>query len=251
MAKANGQDTSPAPVLAVGLGRGFGGKSTGLAELVWRARNQGRSVIVADGDARSKTLAGIFPDATFPPTEELPDIKAWLNTVLNSMVKEKRSAVLDLGGGDRVLMEYGRDLRLVEFCSRRGIEPLALYFLGPEEEDLKHVLAIWEAGYFRPKRTLLVLNEGVIREGRTVAGAFEKTLAHPGFEKMVQAGAVPILMQRLACMDLVKTNGAGFYAAASGEGDKPLDPVEEFQVQDWIEDLEGKRQKAGAVAWLP
>jgi hypothetical protein len=167
------------------------------------------------------------------------------------MVKEKRSAVLDLGGGDRVLMEYGRDLRLVEFCSRRGIEPLALYFLGPEEEDLKHVLAIWEAGYFRPKRTLLVLNEGVIREGRTVAGAFEKTLAHPGFEKMVQAGAVPILMQRLACMDLVKTNGAGFYAAASGEGDKPLDPVEEFQVQDWIEDLEGKRQKAGAVAWLP
>jgi hypothetical protein len=251
MAKANGQDTSPAPVLAVGLGRGFGGRSTGLAELVWRARNQGRSVIVADGDARSKTLAGIFPDATFPPTEELPDIKAWLNTVLNSMVKEKRSAVLDLGGGDRVLMEYGRDLRLVEFCSRRGIEPLALYFLGPEEEDLKHVLAIWEAGYFRPKRTLLVLNEGVIREGRTVAGAFEKTLAHPGFEKMVQAGAVPILMQRLACMDLVKTNGAGFYAAASGEGDKPLDPVEEFQVQDWIEDLEGKRQKAGAVAWLP
>jgi hypothetical protein len=251
MAKANGQDTSPAPVLAVGLGRGFGGKSTGLAELVWRARNQGRSVIVADGDARSKTLAGIFPDATFPPTEELPDIKAWLNTVLNSMVKEKRSAVLDLGGGDRVLMEYGRDLRLVEFCSRRGIEPLALYFLGPEDEDLKHVLAIWEAGYFRPKRTLLVLNEGVIREGRTVAGAFEKTLAHPGFEKMVQAGAVPILMQRLACMDLVKTNGAGFYAAASGEGDKPLDPVEEFQVQDWIEDLEGKRQKAGAVAWLP
>jgi MinD-like ATPase involved in chromosome partitioning or flagellar assembly len=65
---ANGQDTSPAPVLAVGLGRGFGGKSTGLAELVWRARNQGRSVIVADGDARSKTLAGIFPT---PPSRRL------------------------------------------------------------------------------------------------------------------------------------------------------------------------------------
>ena len=206
---------------------------------------------MADGDARSKTLAGIFPDATFPATEELPDVKAWLNTVLNSMVKEKRSAVLDLGGGDRVLMEYGRDLRLVEFCQRRGIEPLALYFLGPEEEDLKHVLAIWDAGYFRPKRTLLVLNEGVIREGRTVSGAFENTLSHPGFEKMLQAGAVAILMQRLACMDLVKASGAGFYAAASGEGDKPLDPVEEFMVGDWIEDLEGKREKAGTVVWLP
>ena len=113
------------------------------------------------------------------------------------------------------------------------------------------MLAIWDAGYFRPKRTLLVLNEGVIREGRTVSGAFEKTLSHPGFEKMLQAGAVAILMQRLACMDLVKASGAGFYAAASGEGDKPLDPVEEFMVGDWIEDLEGKREKAGTVVWLP
>ena len=68
--------------------------------------------------------------------------------------------MLDLGGGDRVLQEHGRDLRLVEFCARRGIEPLALYFLGSEDEDLRHVLSIWEAGYFRPRRTLLVLNEG-------------------------------------------------------------------------------------------
>ena len=38
MAKGNGQ-TIPAPVLAVGLGRGFGGKSTGLAELVFNLRD--------------------------------------------------------------------------------------------------------------------------------------------------------------------------------------------------------------------
>ena len=238
-------------VLAVGLGRGFGGKSTGLAELVWRARNQGREVIVADGDPRSRTLAGIFPEAMQPPTEELPDVKAWLTGVLNRMVKERRSAVLDLGGGDRVLQEYGRDLRLVEFCARRGIEPLALYFLGPEDEDLRHVLSIWEAGYFRPRRTLLVLNEGVIREGRTVAGAFERTLADPGFERMVREGAAPVLMTRLACMDLVRRRGLGLYAAAAGDGEAPLDPVEQFMVEDWLADLEAKRAKAGAAAWLP
>lgn len=251
MAKANGQDTAAAPVLAVGLGRGFGGKSTGLAELVWRARNQGRQVIVADGDPRSRTLAGLFPEALSPPTEELPDIKAWLSQVLNAMVKQQRSAVLDLGGGDRVLQEYGRDLRLVEFCARRGIEPLALYFLGPEDEDLRHVLAIWEAGYFRPRRTLLLLNEGVIREGRTVAGAFGRTLDDPGFARMVEAGAVPVLMQRLACMDLVRRGGVGLYQAATGDGEAPLDPVEQFMVEDWLADLEHKRAKAGAAAWLP
>ena len=59
MAKPSGADVpvldrprEAALVLAVGLGRGFGGKSTGLSELVWRAQNQGRDVIVADGDAR-------------------------------------------------------------------------------------------------------------------------------------------------------------------------------------------------------
>ena len=178
-------------------------------------------------------------------------MKTWLSQVLNRMVKERRSAVLDLGGGDRVLQEYGRDLRLVEFCARRGIEPLALYFLGPEDEDLRHVLSIWEAGYFRPRRTLLVLNEGVIREGRTVAGAFGRTLDDPGFARMVEEGAVPVLMQRLACMDLVRRGGVGLYQAAAGDGGVPLDPVEQFMVEDWLADLERKRADAGAASWLP
>lgn len=251
MAKGNGQ-TAPAPVLAVGLGRGFGGKSTGLSELVWRARNQGRDVIVADGDARSKTLASIFPEAKFPATEELPDVKEWLSGILNRMVEEQRSAVLDLGGGDRVLQEYGRDLLLVEFCEEYGIEPLALYFLGPEEEDLKHVLSIWEAGYFRPKRSFLVMNEGVIREGKTMAGAFDQTLNDPGLARMIEAGAVPIMMKRLACMDLVRKSGIGFYSAATGgkgATGKPLDPTYAFMVKKWLRDLEGERM--AQAGWLP
>ena len=251
MGKGNGQ-TASAPVLAVGLGRGFGGKSTGLSELVWRARNQGREVIVADGDARSKTLASMFPEATSPATEELPDVKEWLSGILNRMVEEQRSAVLDLGGGDRVLQEYGRDLLLVEFCEEYGIEPLALYFLGPEEEDLKHVLSIWEAGYFRPKKTFLVLNEGVIREGKTMAGAFDQTLSDPGLAKMIEDGAVPIMMKRLACMDLVRKSGIGFYSAATGgkgAAGKPLDPTYAFMVKKWLRDLEGERM--AQAGWLP
>jgi hypothetical protein len=262
MAKPSGADApvldrpaEAALVLAVGLGRGFGGKSTGLSELVWRAQNQGREVIVADGDARSATLASLFPgQALQPPTEELPDIKAWLTTVLNQMVKSRRSAVLDLGGGDRVLQEYGRDLRLVQFCERRGIAPLAVYFLGPEAEDLRHVLSIWEAGYFRPQRTLLVLNEGVIREGRTAAGAFARTVEHPGFRAMVAEGAKPILMTRLACMDDLRARGLGFYDAAAGNPDgsgTELDPVQQFMVEDWLADLEAKRRHEGAADWLP
>ncbi|NOG73513.1 hypothetical protein [Roseicella sp. DB1501] len=237
-----------APVLMVGLGRGGSGKSLLLAEAVWRAHNQGRPVIVADGDARSKTLLGLFPDALTPVSEELPDVKAFLSSLLNRMAKERRSAVLDLGGGDRSLLEYGRDLRLVEFCARRGIEPLGLYVLGPEDEDLSHVVSIFEAGYFRPRRTLLVLNEGVIRTGRTVAGAFERTMSSPGFARLIEAGAVPLLLTRLACMDDARRMPGGFYEAAGGDA---LDPVEGFMLEDWLADLERKRREAGAAGWLP
>ena len=229
-----------APVLSVGLGRGFGGKSTLLMELAWRAEAAGRPVIVADGDSRSRTLADLFPDAVVPPSEELPDVKAWLSSVLNGMVKGKRSAVLDLGGGDRVLLEYGRDLRLVEFCGKRGIEPVAIYVLGPEAEDLRHCVAIWEAGYFNPRRVLLVLNEGVIREGRTVAGAFDATMDDPGFRKMVDAGARSFLLPRLACMDEIRRRGLSLHDAAAGQGADPLDPVESFMAEDWLDDLERK-----------
>lgn len=244
-----GTEAQSAPVLAVGLGRGGGSKSTTLAEMTWRAKAQGRTVIVADGDARSKTLSGLFPEAIRPRSEEMPDIKEFLAGLLNRMAKEKVSAVLDLGGGDRALLEFGRELRMVEFCDRRGIEPLAVYCLGPEEEDLSHVATIFEGGYFKPKRMILLMSEGVIRAGQHVAGAFDKTMQDPRFSKMLEAGAKPILVKRLACMNLVKGSPAGFYGAAAGEAG--LDPVEEFMTEDWLEDLEASRVKAGAAGWLP
>ena len=52
-------------------------------------------------------------------------------------------------------------------------------------------------------------------------------------------------------MDMIRQAGVGFYDAAAGAGDKPLDPVEQFMVEDWLADLEAKRQRAGAAGWLP
>ena len=246
---STGEDDA-SPVLAVGLGRGHVGKSVGLAELIWRARSQGRNPIIADGDPRSKTLSDMFPgEAASPPSEETGDVKLWLTSLLNQMVREKRSAVLDLGGGDKALMDFGRDLPLVQFCERRGIAPVALFFMGPDDEDFRHVESIWSNGTFKPKRVALILNEGVLRDGQTVAGAFEKTMAQPGLQRMVAEGAKPFLMQRLAAMNVVKTSGRGFYAASSG--DAALDPVEEFMTESWLTDLEGKRERAGVANWMP
>ena len=237
-----------APVLAVGLGRGGNGKSAGLAELAWRARSQGRDVIVADGDARSQTLSGLFPDAMRPVSEEVPDVKAFITQLLDRMVLEQRSAVLDLGGGDRSLIEFGRDLMLVEFCESVGIQPLAIFLLGPDPDDLAPVSSLWRGGFFRPQRSLLVFNAGVIRNGRTVAGAFDRTTSSPEAEEMVKAGAIPLFMKQLAVMDAAKAGG-GLYAAAEGKAN--LGPTHRHMVVQWLRNLEEERKRIGVDSWLP
>jgi hypothetical protein len=243
--------TVVSPVLAVGLGRGAAGKSTYLNKIAQRALNQGRDVLVADFDPRSKTLKGVFPNAVVPESEEFADGKRALSLLLNRMVKESTSAVVDFGAGDPLLMQFGRELDLVSFCKRKGIQPLAIYVMGPEREDREHCVSIFEKGHFLPERMIIVMNEGAIREGRTVDGAFEGTMDHPDFLRMMEAGAKAFLWTRLPCMDLVKDRGQNFYSAASGDVENPLDPVEEYQVEQWLAEEEEKLAKLKIAGWLP
>lgn len=238
------------PVLAIGLGRGGSGKSTGLAELVWRAKNAGRSVIVADGDTLSKTLTDTFPgEVTSPGSDQFLDVRSWLNGLLSQVGTKRQSAVLDLGGGDRMLQEYGRKLPIVEFCSSYGIDPVAIYYLGPSVEDLRHVLAIWSSGHFRPERTLLMLNEGVIDAGSRMADAFAATLRNPDFIEMLKSGAKPIVLPRLECMEEIKASRLGFHDATGPN--VALDIISKFQLGIWLRDLEAKRAEADILSWLP
>ena len=85
-----------------------------------------------------------------------------------------------------------------------------------------------------------------------MAGAFGPMLGDPGVAGMIAAGAVPVLMKRLACMDLVRRSGLGFYGAAlgaKGASGRPLDPTYAFMVRKWLRDLEGER--AAQAGWLP
>ena len=66
------------------------------------------------------------------------------------MVDSRSSLILDLGGGDGVLAEYGRELALPVFCETVGVEPLSIYMIGPDMEDFDHILAIYRAGFLGP-----------------------------------------------------------------------------------------------------
>lgn len=249
-----GVPTKRAPVLAVRLGRGRTGGTTLLDFLIQRARNQGREIIVADGDRRNADLAGLHPGAMQPPTDETGDVKEWITAVLIRMAETGRSVALDLGGGDRVLSEYGKDLALTEFCAEIGAQPLALLCMGPDPSDFEHVLSLVRAGYFAPGRSVLVLNENLVPANRTAAAAFEPIVTRGDFAELVKAGARPIYLPALACMDHLRTRGLGFYAAIAGErgtSDEVMDPVRRFMVKKWIARLERELAEVGVMDWLP
>lgn len=178
------------PVLAIRRGRGRLGGSLFLDLLIQRARHAGRRVQPLDGDLRSRTLATLYPavDArnqpvqdgvSSPVSEELPDMKAWMLEQLDDMAESRVSRALDLGGGERVIPEFVRDLSLTTYCRELGITLLLIYMLGPDVEDFRHVTELVRSGDMQAERTLLVMNEGVIRQGQTATGAFDIILDHP------------------------------------------------------------------------
>lgn len=247
------------PVLATRLGRGRLGGSTVCDFLIQRGRKAGNPVMVADGDRRNPTLAGLYPPggpggASVPPSDELADMKDWITEQVGQMVVNRASMVLDLGGGDRVLSDYGQDLPLADFCTASGVICLPLYFAGPEKDDFDHIVAIRDAKYFAAPRSVLFLNENLVRAGRTPSGAFDETLGRPEIEEMVAGGAKLIFIPRLPCMAELRASGLGFYDAAAnkpGKSGKSMDPVRQFMVKTWIERLESQFVETGIADWLP
>ncbi len=257
--KIEKMSTGDRRVLAIRMGRGRTGGSTLADWMVQCARHAGRQVVIGDGDLRNPTLAGLYPPgsaggATQPLTDETADVKDWITRGIGEVVASRSSLVLDLGGGDRVLSEYGRDLGLVEFCELNGISPLALFMTGPEMDDFEHVLTIWKAGYFKTRQSVLVLNEHLVTQGRTPVGAFDAILSRPEIEGMFEDGLVPILMPRLPCMNEMRNAGLSFLDAVAnkpGNSGKPLDPVRQFMVSTWHNKMLAAFNRAGALSWLP
>ena len=253
------------PVLAIRRGRGRLGGSLFLDLLIQRARHAGRRVRPLDGDLRSRTLAMLYPavdaknqpiqdGASSPKSEELPDMKEWMLEQLDEMAESRVSRVLDLGGGERVIPEFVRDLSLTTYCRDLGITLLSIYMLGPDVEDFRHVTELVRSGDMDAERTLLVMNEGVIRQGQTAVGAFDTILRHPDMQVLMEGGASSIFLKRLSCMPLVRESGRGFYDMAEGKPDakgvKPR-PTMQHMVKAWLEQNEAEHTAAGTVGWLP
>ena len=252
------------PWWVVRCGRGRVGGSTFLNFLVDWGRHRGRRVKPLDGDLRSRTLTSLYPAVTIdgthdqdaavsPVSEELIDNKTWFTTELDASVEDGVCRAVDFGGGDRVIQEYGADLRIGDFCESLGLPLIWAFVLGPDDEDLRHVVQILKSGQVTGGHILLVMNEGVIRPGQKVDGVFESTTAKPEYKALLRDGAEIFTMPRLSCLDQLRDKGLGFYDAAAGRLDRNgrrASPTMQHMTSAWLKAMETELNLSGAAKWM-
>ncbi len=252
------------PKLVIRVGRGRTGGSTVLDLIIQRARYQGRRVKPLDGDLKSRTLMDLYPAevdgrqvedaATAPQTDQLPDVKDWLSVELDEMVKDRVSRVLDLSGGDRVMQEYVEELCLKNFSQELGIDIVLMVFLGPVVEDFRHAYKLLKTEGIPTENVVLVLNEGVIRAGQTVAGAFDSIIKSADFREITNNGARLVFLPRLTCMERLQQRNLRYFdviAARSDALNGRLSPTLYHMVKTWVDKFEQGLIESGAAEWMP
>jgi hypothetical protein len=73
-----------------------------------------------------------------------------------------------------------------------------------------------DGGLFMPEATLLVLNAGLVRTGRSVKAAFAEILEHRIFVDAVGRGARVVWFPALTCMSSIADRGLSFAEAKQG-----------------------------------
>src|SRR5208283_883595 len=151
-----------------------GGNGAGKTTFArWAAdRRQGDPPFLGALDPQQRALAGFFNGVAQPPSYEPAQVQDWLASVLDALMEEKQSAVLDMGGGDTTLaglVEQAPDL--AGKMDAAGAPAVAAFFLGPRVDDLVNIAALGDRG-FMPRATVLVLNEARVERGSDPAEAF-------------------------------------------------------------------------------
>ena len=244
------------PVLAIRFGRGRTGGTTFLDFLIQRARRVGRAVTIADGDPNNATLADLYPQGEpggviRPRGTDIGDVTEWVTEVTSQMAADQSSMVLDMGAGDKVLEEHAKDMNLREFCEAAGVQPLAIYSIGPTVDDFNHVMNIYEKGYFRSDRSIVVLNESLVPAGKSSGGAFDFVFSNPRYEQ-IDEGAQSVIMPKLACMNAMRDEGLSFFDAAAGKrgrNGRPMSLGHQFMIKTWINRMEENLYQV--EGWLP
>lgn len=226
------------PLLWVASGRQRVGKTTLLNAAVQYFRALGSHIEVWNADQQNRThsLSTFFDDAASPPPGGLTDSRLWIEHKLADQVGRRYHAVLDAGGGWTGFSSLVEDVPLLEALDERGVEPVGLFVIGPEQADLDYLDQFAASGTFMPKATVVVLNAGLVLSGRSADAAFAAVLNSAAVKAATGRGARIVMMPALGCMSEVTDRGLSFADASVGRvkpGQQPMSLFDPARVREW------------------
>ena len=184
-----GEDIATTPGAVLVQGRGQTGKSTFIRLLYELAAARGAEPVICDCDRTNASLTAYPHLAKMirrPPSAEDDDVVEFLNGTVNGIIEDRFSALIDMGGGDQTLKVWARDLELDPFLAGHDCRAVSIILISPDPDGLSYLRDIERI--FQPAATALVLNEGVVLPGRSVASAFEPIVGHEIFQAAVKRG---------------------------------------------------------------
>ena len=138
------------------------------------------------------------------------------------MASRRRHVCLDVGGGETGFASLAEEIPLLAALERQGIGVVALFCVGPEQADLDYLARFAESGSFLPRRTVIVLNGGLVLSGRSVMNAFAAVMQSDVVTNATNNGAQVIAFPNLTCMSEVTDRGLSFADAAHGREGKRM-----------------------------
>ena len=247
-------DLSDTPKVVFAIGLGGGGKTTFMRWATGEVLARGSKARLVAIDPENRELKDYYEGVLEPPTHDPAGIAQWLKTLLDVSMKEKASALIDTGGGDAALGSLiERTDDMVKMMQDAGVEPVAIYPLSSRISDLSPLTTLEAAG-FKPRATLVILNEG--RADPTVPRehSFRRIMQHSAYRAAIDRGAIQLWMPRLYVAKEIEDRRITFREARDGivpEGRKvvPLGVFDRSSVHKWLQQM--AIEFAPVSSWIP
>lgn len=232
-------DLTGKPKVMFLIGEGATGKTTYARWLGERAEQRDGEIppVLVSVDPRKRDLSQYHPATLQPAGNNAAIVVAYLEKLFLRLLEVKRSAVIDLGGGDTALLSLlAQTSGLHQMLEDGGIEPVAMYFLSPRVSDLTPLVAMERAG-FKPRATALLLNIGRA-DSSDVEGLFSSLRRQPAYLAAVERGAVEVWFPKLHAAKAIEERQVGFWRALNngpgGVAAAPLNIFDRRRVGDWL-----------------
>ncbi len=246
---AQGLDLADRPKIILAAGRGKTGKTTFLRWIVEMATMENKAPLLADIDPTNATFSTFFEDVSRPDTFNQTAVRDWLQDFMEYAIKEKQTAVIDLGGGDTILRTIAAEMPGFDaMIEEAGLAMVMFCLAGPHPEDLTPAATLGALG-FKPRARAFVLNEGVAPPGQSRDQAFGRVTSSNVYRDETTDGALTLWMPRLHAAEAVEARTASFVAARDGQTEPPLGVFNRSRVGHWLKAMD--EQFAGVKSWMP